>query len=164
MSFLAFLMLLTPPAVEPADFSAHRTATIFATIDRSEWCPAGNVRVDLVTGRFALTSGAPRDICHMENLQRPVQDGQLDDAERTMLRTAYTRAQKQGLSLCGGGKPPERIVVSNGGPALLLLTDGARTTAAPENLGCWTEGATELERTLNQLLGSRARPAPPPAP
>ena len=161
MSVLGALIFLIQPVVVPAEFGGRNTATIFATIDRSEWCPAGNVRVDLVTGRFALSSGAPRDVCKMKGFERPIKDGKLDDAELSMLQKAYTSAQEQGLNLCIDGKPPENIIVSNGGPALLVLTDSART-AAPDNLSCWTVAATGLAQTLEQLFGARAHPSPAP--
>lgn len=164
MGIVTVLMLLTQPAVAPADFAAGRTATIFATIDRSEWCPAGNVRIDLVTGRFTLTSGASRDVCNDTGLQRPVRNGQLDEAPLAKLRTAYAAAQKQGLSQCDGGKKPDRIIVSNGGPAILVLTNGARTIAAPDQLGCWTDAAIDLGWLLERMLGSGARRVAPKTP
>jgi len=164
MGIVTVLMLLTQPAVAPADFAAGRTATIFATIDRSEWCPAGNVRLDLVTGRFALTSGASRDVCQTKDLQRPVRDGQLDEAQLGALRTAYSHAQELGLTLCAGGKRPDRIVFSNGGPSILVLTNGAQTTAAPDDLACWTDAAIGLDRTLQQTFGTAPRRVAPKAP
>jgi hypothetical protein len=164
MGIFTALMLLIQPGTAPADFSTGRTATIFATIDRSEWCPAGNVQIDLVTGGFALTSGASRDLCNDTGLQRPVTKGQLDEARLATLRTAYTAAQRQGLTQCGGGKKPGRIVVSNGGPAILVLTNGAGTIAAPDQLGCWTDAAMDLSRLLERILGSGARRLAPKAP
>src|SRR4051812_12717904 len=57
------------PAAAPG---LGRTAWVFATIGHSEWCPPGNVRLDLVTGLYAVTGRAARPVCGRRGLERPV--------------------------------------------------------------------------------------------
>jgi hypothetical protein len=148
-------MLVGQSTKAPGDFGPSQTATVFSSVDRSEWCPAGNVQIDLATGEFALISGASRDVCNEANLKRPIKRDRLGKKSLAKLRSAYRRVQGEGLDVCQDGvRPDGMIIASNGGPAILVLTDGARTTAAPDDLSCWSDAAFELSDTLEDVFGS----------
>lgn len=131
-----------------------RTAVIFGTVGQSEWCPAGNVRVDLETGRYALTHRAPRTVCRDANLERPISEGRLDGAQLRALEQAFQRAVRHGLNDCRAGTRPEDIIVSNGGVPVLVVTDGRGTTSAPTELNCWSDAGRELHRLLDTTFPS----------
>jgi hypothetical protein len=156
------LMLLTAsqPARTPDGSAAGRTAWLVASIQHSEWCPAANVRIDLRTGRYAFTGRAPRAICKEEGLQRPVQEGRLRGEQLQTVRVAFQRALAEGLekAACRGGGAGDTVIVSNGGTPILVLASGARTAAAPDQLGCWSEAAGALHHVLEDVFGvSRPR-------
>ncbi len=130
-------------------------ATIFSTIGHSEWCPAGNVRLELGTGAYVLTPRASRRVCGKPDLVRPTAKGRLDVERRARVQQAYRRAQAEGLNDCRDGRRPTRIIVMNSGTPILLLTSGARTTAAPDEHSCWSEAALDLQRTLDEIFRSR---------
>ncbi len=153
LRLLAALTLTGQPAAPPDNFGPGRTATVFSTVGQSEWCPAGNVWLDLSTGEYIFTARASRLICSKPDLERPSRKGRLDPARLAALRSAYRRAQAEGLDDCRDGRRG-RIVFSNGGPQILVLTSGARSTAAPDELGCWTEAAEVLHRTLSSSFPS----------
>lgn len=152
----SFLLSLAVTAQTPGYdiFEPGRTAIIFSTIEHSEWCPAGNVRIDLVTGEFALTPRAPREVCQNAGLERSSKSGRLDTARLEEVRRAYLNAQSAGLDICIDDFIPESIIVSNGGTPILALTSGAYTLAAPEKLQCWSDEANKLDRTLNEIFGA----------
>lgn len=122
---------------------------LVATVGHSEWCPAGNVQLDLGTGRFAYASTLPRRDCTNGQISRPIQRGRLDDRRLAGLRTAFRRAMRDGLRRQGCYRLRDGpIIISNGGTPVLVTNDGARTQAAPDELGCWTEAANDLHRQL----------------
>jgi hypothetical protein len=129
---------------------AVRTEWIFATVGQSEWCPAGNVRVDLTTGHYVLTSRAPRGVCNDPGLQRSTHEGTLNANKIALIREAYRRVLKERLqdSACDAGGRPTQIVIDNGGPHILIVSTGAMTVAAPSNLSCWTNAAFGLHDLL----------------
>jgi hypothetical protein len=132
----------------------HRTAWIVATVGHSEWCPAGNVRLDLVTGRYALTPRASRRVCGEAGLERPVTEGRLDADRLAAVRAAYLRVLAEGLENpeCAEGPPTDRIVVSNGGTPILVLATGAETGSPPEDLTCWSDAAFALHDALDEAF------------
>lgn len=142
------------PSADP-DFP-HRTAWIVATVGHSEWCPAGNVRLDLVSGRYALTPRASRRVCDEAGLERPVTEGRLDADRLAAVRAAYRRVLAEGLEspACADGGRPERLVISNGGPQILLLATGAETGLAPDDLSCWSDAAFALHDALDEAFES----------
>jgi len=152
LSLLASLMLFaaSPPVADPSG-----TAVVFATVGESEWCPAGNVRVDLRTGDYAFTATAPRAVCQDATLERPVSEGRLDESRLRALRQDFQRAVGDGLNVCRNGRAPHDIIISNGGLHVLVVTDGRRTDAAPTDLSCWTEAAVSLH---DRLYDTFARP------
>ena len=153
-SLLAAAQFGQPPAV----FGRDATALLFSTVGQSEWCPAGHVRLDLRTGRYAHTPTASRLICNNPQLQRPVRTGRLSGDSLAAVRSAFRRVQAEGLKndACRDGRRPEAIIISNGGPRIMVLTHGTRSEAAPDDLSCWTQAA----HSLHQLL-ERQFPAPP---
>ena len=154
----ALLMMLAASACASSNPTSiddeTRTAVIFGTIGQSEWCPAGNVRVDLETGRYVLTARASRDVCQNADLERPTAEGTLNAAKVRTLRRAFQRATLGGLDGCRGGQRlrQDEIVISNGGLHVLVVTDGHHTGAAPTDLSCWTDAAWVLHRILDDTF------------
>jgi hypothetical protein len=145
---LLFFTQTAPPAEAPM-----QSARVFATIDHSEWCPAGNFELDLATGDYALTRGAARGACQDPKLVRPVQHGRLDAARLSGVRLAFGRAMAGNLDACFNGGS-EEIIVSNGGTPIMVLTNGAGTKAAPGRYGCWNADALALRRALADAFAS----------
>lgn len=116
-----------------------KTAVIFGTVGHSEWCPAGNVRVDLVTGRYELTPRAPRAVCLDTDLERRSFEGRLEGSRLRALQQASEHALADGFDKCRAGMRSDEIVVSNGGVPVLVVTDGRGTASAPSDLNCWTD-------------------------
>ena len=125
------------------------TAVVFGTVGHSEWCHAGNVRVDLETGRYALTHRAPRAVCQDAGLERPISEGRLDVAQLRALEQAFQRAVRHGLNDCRAGARPDDVIVSNGGVPVLVVTDGRGTASAPTELNCWSDAGRALHRLLD---------------
>ena len=153
---LAILMagsLLGEPAT-PSDRSlTGRTALVFSTVGQSEWCPAGSLLLDLSSGEYKFTARASRPLCSNPNLERPVQRGRLDSERLEELQSSHRRAQAEGLDSCRNGRRGE-VVVSNGGERILVLTSGAGSMAAPDELGCWTDAARALHQALSDAFPS----------
>ena len=128
------------------------TAWVFSTVGQSEWCPAGNVMLDLRTGQYALTQRASRAVCNDPQLDRPVTRGTLTGGQLRLARAAYLRALSEGLEnpVCRAGARPDYIVVDNGGTKVLVVTTGSLTLAAPDDLTCWSEAASALKELLDR--------------
>jgi len=157
---IAAALAATQPAPPPSDSAPGRTAWLVATIGHSEWCPAGNVRLDLASGRYQVTGTAPRRSCGTAGLERPVRSGVLAGRPLREARAAFRRATGESLTsrACRDGRQPEQIVISNGGDRIMLLTNGRRTEAAPEEQGCWSAAATALHAWLDrQFAPARLR-------
>ncbi len=153
LALLAAASLMGQTPAQAQTSFAGRTATVFSSVGQSEWCPAGNLWLDLSSGEYRFTARAPRLICSTPNLERPVRKGRLDRRRLAGLRLLYGRAQAEGLDLCRDGRRGD-IVISNGGVQVLVLTTGARSMVAPEELGCWTKAADALHRALNDNFPS----------
>ena len=149
--FLAALLSATAPSM-----GIGRTAWAFSTVGQSEWCPAGNVMLDLRTGHYELTPRAPRSVCNKPALQRPIRRGTLSARQLAPLRAAYLRALREGLEkpVCQGGGLPEstEVIIDNGGLRVLVVTDGSRSISAPDALGCWTHAAMDLKDLLDRVF------------
>lgn len=158
LTLLTAAMLFGQPASPQNIVIPGLAGTIFSTIGHSEWCPAGNVGLDLSTGDYAFTARAARRACNNRDLQRPVVRGRLDAARLAAVQQAYRRALTEGLDVCRDGGRPQRIVVSNGGKPILVLTSGVGTTAAPDDLSCWSEAGLALQRTLADTFPSSNGP------
>ena len=152
MPALAALLLGAVPSA-----GARQEGTIVSTVANSEWTPAGQVRLDLRTGRYDLRH-APSRLAP----QAPVRTsrGRLASSELQPLRAAAAKARAEGLvhEACRNGGPPPQIVISNGGPEYLALSRGGEHLEAHRDLGCWTEAAQNLEQLLEATFGHRARP------
>jgi len=159
MSFaFATLLLLNQAAASDPTPWGNRSGWIVATIDHSEWCPAGNVNLDIQTGKYSYTAGAPRAVCYDEGLERPVSKGRLRGEKLNRLRAAFAGANELGLeaAACRDGRTPDyTIVVSNGGTPALVLTTGAYTHSAPGELSCWSEAAFKLQRLLDETFNAQ---------
>jgi hypothetical protein len=158
LAFLAALAAAQPAPAPPAP-AIGGTAWVFATIEHSEWCPAGNVRLDLRTGRYELTNGAPRRVCNDRNLERPVTRGRLPAPRLADLRAAWLRALNDGLEdpACRDGGRPPRIVIGAGSKPILVVTSGLQTVSPPENRGCWSEAANALHNLLDRQFRAERR-------
>ena len=158
-ALLAAFIAFGPPAPPAEAFPPDRTAWIFSTVGQSEWCPAGNVRLDLRTGQYAFTATASPATCDEPGLERPVRTGTLDAGDLAAVRAAYSRAQMDGLEqpVCREGGRPERLIISNGGPHILLVASGAITMSAPDDLSCWSEAALALHDLLDEEFASDNR-------
>lgn len=148
----ASILIATPPAPDTS-FRSGRTATVFSTIGHSEWCPAGNVTLNLVTGRYALTPTAPRRLCSQPDLERRVFTGRLDEAPLIAIRRAYRRAKEEGLDACLEGTPVAPII-SNGGTPTLVLTTGSRTIVTPSEHSCQSNAARALHDAVDEAFES----------
>jgi hypothetical protein len=116
------------------------------------------VRIDLQTGTYALTDRAPQGICHQVGLERPVTTGRLAGARLAAIRAAAARVLTEGFAhpSCRGGPRRDEIVVSNAGTPVLVLTNGAGTAAAPDDLTCWSAAASAFYASIEEAL----RPVP----
>ena len=158
---LALLAALAALAADPASArrpaSIGRTAWIVATVGHSEFCPAGNLRLDLATGRYAFTPRAALRVCGHADLERPIEEGRLGRKRLTAARAAFARVLAEGLEkpACREGFGPDSdIIVNNGGTPLLVVTNGAGTGVAPEDLTCWSDAASALHDALDALFES----------
>lgn len=154
LAALAALLAAAPPAepVDPAGLGGSEW--IVATLAHSEWCPAGNVRLDLRSGRYALTARASRRVCSQGGLLRPVVTGRLRSGRLEAVRVAYSRLVAEGFESpdCQDGKHPDDIVVSNGGTPILVVATGAAQASAPDDLTCWSDAATDLQGLLDETF------------
>lgn len=143
-----FLAAYQPPA------NPRQTAWVFATVGQSEWCPAGNVMLDLRTGRYDFTARASRDICNDPKLERPVTHGALSVEKLASVRLAYQRVLSEGLEsqACRDHKRPDYIVIDNGGVRVLVVTSGYASSPAPDDLTCWSDAATALKDLLDRTF------------
>lgn len=150
VSLLAFF------SVANADHQSwdDRTAFIYSTVQHSEWCPAGNVQLDLSDGEFALTDRADREECQNPSLERLSRKGTLDKNDLKTLREAFDLAQREGLeaTICQEGGKPDYIMISNGGLPTLVVTTGAATEHAPDKLECWSKPAEALHDLLETIF------------
>jgi hypothetical protein len=56
--------------------------------------------------------------------------------------------------VCRNGGRPKDIVVDNGATPVLILTSGAGTTSAPDDLSCWSDAASALHGVLEDAFRS----------
>jgi hypothetical protein len=157
LSLLAALLAAQPAPLAPVT-TIRGTAWVFATVGGSEWCPAGNVRLDLRTGHYSHVPTAPRRICGQPGIERPVRVGNLRGEQLEAARSAWRRAQSEGLGrpACRDGRRSDVIVVDNGPRQILLLTSGAESRSAPEDRSCWSEAAAAFHEQLRRIFETAA--------
>lgn len=143
---------LMPPL--PQVGGKGQTARLFATVGMSEFCPHGNVSLDVTSGRYEFTPRAPRRICNDANLERPVYRGVLPHREVETIRAAYARVLSEGLGETGCN-PEGAMVVSNGGTPILVITTGAYSASAPDDAVCRSDAANALLDILEEIFASR---------
>jgi hypothetical protein len=158
---LVFLALLAPGQVAlPASrATAGEPSWVVATIQHSEWCPAGNVRLDLETGRFAFVARAARTACGDAQLKRRSVTGTMGIGQLERVSTLARRALAEGLDkpTCRNGGRPEESIGSNGGTPLLVVTTGSETHWASKILACWTGAAADLHDALDDAFSPDRR-------
>ena len=150
LSFFAGTVLLSLQAGAAAQQPLPAvSATIFATVGQSEWCPPGTVFIDVLSGHYVLMP-AERRTCQLPGDRRALTEGTVSADQLRSIREAQLAAQSEGLELdpC----PRGRIVVSNGGPQVLIVTSREQTFVAPEQLGCWTPAANRLHDVLSEIF------------
>lgn len=133
MISILFSLSLAAATAQPGQAGPAGSEWLVATIGHSEWCPAGNVRLDLDTGRYALVATAARRECSNPRGGRRLEQGRLDGRRLTPIRAAYLRAMSDGLRRqgCYTSRDGE-IIVSNSGTPVLVATNGSRTFSAPD--------------------------------
>ena len=151
---LAAIMGVAQQGSASTSTSIHGTAWVFSTIAHSEWCPAGNVMLDLRTGTYSLTARASRRVCNDVSLDRPTRRGRLRAGQLATVRAAYLRAVEEGLENadCQPGRRLNKLVISNGGTPVLVLTTGRGTLVAPGQLSCWSDAADALHDELDRAF------------
>lgn len=145
----------------PAAFAQERgpgpPVTIEASVGHSEWCRNGTVRLNLATGRYLVRAPRTWLSCRRPAWRRAVSTGILPAGDLRAVREAWRRAEAEGLDnpACRNGGRPPQIVIMNTYPWTLRLTNGRRTSAAPNDLSCWSEAARQFELTLEHLFSPR---------
>lgn len=124
------------------------SAALFALFDKNEWCPGGSVYLDLKTGSFMLYPRVVRRACDDPDAYGPVQQGMLAGDELRLLRSAYLQARQAGLR-----REDCELVLSNGGPELLVITGPVFAARTPDDEGCWSEEAIALHDALFKIFG-----------
>jgi hypothetical protein len=147
----------TPLHASAAGPDPSRSASVFATVGHSEWCPSGTVRLTLATGRYTVTAPRTWRTCRRPPFRSRVRTGVLPADALTEVRIAYHDAAGLGLDnpACRNGRPPDEVVVSNGGLPTLRLTSRGRTMSPPRDLTCWSEAARHLHGVLENAFNPR---------
>jgi hypothetical protein len=80
--------------------------------------------------------------------------GRLGGKHLAAIRAAYRAVLDNGFKspYCEGGKHPDMLVISNAGTPTLVVATGAATWSAPDDLTCWSDSASALERALNDAF------------
>lgn len=110
-------------------------------MDRSEWMPPGELRLNLATGRYEYKPQQPRNPAAP---RLPVRRGALAGAALAQVREAHASARAQGLRM----PACQRIIVSNAGPEKMVLTGTGDALTTPDELGCWSTAAEQLHNLL----------------
>lgn len=110
--------------------------------------------LDLQTGKFAYTAGAPKAVCNDDGLERRILQGRLSGQSLDRLRASFAQASVTSLEspVCRDGGKPDYIIISNGGIPTLVMTTGADTEPAPQKWECWSEAASALHNLLDETF------------
>ena len=147
--------ILTTLALATATSSAAQPepyGTVFALMDKNEWCPGGSVYLDIRTGSYQLYRLQGRHACSKPETQSPVEQGTIGKKVLRPLRAAYFKARQAGLR-----RDSCELVVSNGGPEVLALTAPAFSAVTPADEGCWSGEATALHNELFKVFGGQTQ-------
>jgi hypothetical protein len=133
------------------------SASVFATVGHSEWCPPGTVRLNLGTGRYTLRAPRTWRACRRPAFRSRIATDVLAAEELAAVRAAYQRAAAAGLMHrdCRNGWRPDLIIISNGGTPVMRLTRRVRTRSPPADLTCWSDAARRLHRALEDMFRAR---------
>lgn len=153
---LAFLVSAQPAPI-PSSGWPESSGVILSTVGHSEWCPPGNVRLDLGTGRYLLAPHSRPDTCNAPHLQRPVRQGAVSRATLERLRAASLRLEAEGVLNpdCRAGRKPQNLVISNGGTPHLALSTVRGVTWSPDDLSCWSKAGMDLHQALERVFGQQ---------
>jgi hypothetical protein len=134
-----------------------RSASVFATVGHSEWCPPGTVRLNLATGRYTVTAPRTWRTCRRPPYRSRVRAAVLAGGALADVRAVYHRAVSEGLEApaCRNGGRPEAVFLGNGGIPAMRLTNGGRTASPPSNPACWSGAARQLHRLLDNSFNPR---------
>jgi len=153
MLSLVLVGSLAIAAGTPLQAQTDQLGTVFALLDKNEWCAGGSVYLDLKSGAFLSYPRLARPACTDSKNQHSVKRGRLHGSELEALRTAYLAARLAGLK-----RENCDPAVSNGGPEALALTGPAFSARTPENEGCWSSEAVALHRQLFKVFGGQEAP------
>jgi hypothetical protein len=153
VAILALIAALPLPAAQPAIAEGQGSGAVFAVMGRNEWCPGGSVYLDLQTGAFMLYPRLTRSACSDRTAPLPVERGTLPLVELQRVRSAYQEARRIGLS-----RDKCEVVISNGGPQMVVITAPGFSARTPEQDGCWSEGANRLHAVLFEVFGKQRQP------
>jgi hypothetical protein len=152
---LSLLLLLASTVLAPAPNSSEEPRLIIATVGHSEWCPPGDVNLDLKTGRYFLVPRGPRESCNERDHPRAARQGVLRGEALERIRSASLRVDAVGALNpdCRDGGKPRDLVTSNGGTPRLALSTAAAVIRAPDDLSCWSGAVNQLHRILEDVFG-----------
>jgi len=70
--------------------------------------------------------------------------------------SGFLRVEKEGFEThrCRHGKPHDLYIVNNGGTPTLVVSNGAGTGVAPNNLTCWNDAANDLHALLDETFSA----------
>ena len=137
-------ILIAQPSAAQVD---NPSGTVFAVLDRNEWCPGGSVYLDLRTGAYLLYPRLHRPRCTDPAARIEVKRGAIDAEQRSRVVAAYRQARRFGLR-----KDNCDIIISNGGPEALVITAPAFSEVTPEEDGCWSDEARTLHEELFRIF------------
>jgi hypothetical protein len=146
----------TPSSAAPPE---HGRRTIFASVGWSEWCPPGFAYVDLDSGRYRWIVQRLRPECGHAT-SAPVEEGQLAPNQQRIIRRAAERGLREGLisANCREGRQSPDVVISNASePYILIVSTPRDAMSAPNDLTCWSDAATGLQRAMERIFDVPAR-------
>ena len=158
VAFAFVAAVAAPPALGRESSAAP--VSIVASVGHSEWCwPPGSVRLNLSTGRYAVTPSPRWRTCRRPVWPRRVRTGILAAGDLAAVRSAYGQARLEGLEdpACRNGGQPPRVVISNGGDRTLRIIVRRVPIVPPRNEGCWSDAASRLHRVVDDLFRPPAR-------
>ncbi len=152
-SFISLVTVALLPVGALATQPREMSGTIFALLDKNEWCPGGSVFLDLNSGSYVLHPRLERSACADNSTVAVIEKGRVSGQVLKRVRSEFADASRLGLR-----KNECQIVISNGGPEILVLSSPVFSDITPENEGCWSAEAVILHQTLFDLFGRQRKP------